>query len=250
MPDNERLQMPDRPFVLAIETSSRIGSVALGTEHKLISEKTFSAPLRHSTELFPAVQDLLHQVHAEPDDIDQVYVSIGPGSFTGLRVGVVCAKMLAWANGADLVLVDTLLAISAESPAEVCRVEIVSDAQRDDLFLGVYEVTKADADSDQVWLRSGSIEIVNAEAWAHGLASRSGDGFAIAGPGVEKAADFLPEGIRQLDRASAEPSASTIARLGEQLAMQGQLADPMTVEPFYLRKSAAEEKRDAAQNGS
>ena len=236
---------------LGIETSGRSGRIALRVDGKTLGERELSqAGRRHAQTLVLEIRDLLTDHSVTPANLDLVAVSEGPGSFTGLRVGVVCAKMLAWANGADLVLVDTLLAISAESPAEVCRVEIVSDAQRDDLFLGVYEVTKADADSDQVWLRSGSIEIVNAEAWAHGLASRSGDGFAIAGPGIEKAAEFLPDGIRQLDRASAEPSASTIARLGEQLAMQGQLADPMTVEPFYLRKSAAEEKRDAAQNGS
>ena len=236
---------------LGIETSGRSGRIALRVDGKTLGERELSqAGRRHAQTLVLEIRDLLTDHSVTPANLDLVAVSEGPGSFTGLRVGVVCAKMLAWANGADLVLVDTLLAISAESPAEVCRVEIVSDAQRDDLFLGVYEVTKADADSDQVWLRSGSIEIVNAEAWAHGLASRSGDGFAIAGPGIEKAAEFLPEGNRQLDRASAEPSASTIARLGEQLAMQGQLADPMTVEPFYLRKSAAEEKRDAAQNGS
>ena len=236
---------------LGIETSGRSGRIALRVDGKTLGERELSqAGRRHAQTLVLEIRDLLTDHSVTPANLDLVAVSEGPGSFTGLRVGVVCAKMLAWANGADLVLVDTLLAISAESPAEVCRVEIVSDAQRDDLFLGVYEVTKADADSDQVWLRSGSIEIVNAEAWAHGLASRSGDGFAIAGPGIEKAAEFLPEGIRQLDRACAEPSASTIARLGEQLAVQGQLADPMTVEPFYLRKSAAEEKRDAAQNGS
>jgi tRNA threonylcarbamoyladenosine biosynthesis protein TsaB len=234
---------------LGIETSGRSGRIALCVDGENLDERELSqAGRRHAQTLVLEIRDLLTDHSLAPADLDLVAVSEGPGSFTGLRVGVVCAKMLAWANGADLVMIDTLLAIAAESPQEVCRVEIVSDAQRDDLFLGVYEGT--DSEKCRVWSRSGSVEIVNSEAWALSLASRNGDGFAIAGPGVEKAAEFLPDGIRQLDRSSAEPSAATIARLGELLAKDGQLADPMTVEPFYLRKSAAEEKRDAAKSGS
>ena len=236
---------------LAIETSGRSGRIALRIDgHNLDERELSQAGRRHAQTLVLEIRDLLADHGVAPADIDLVAGSEGPGSFTGLRVGVVCAKMLAWANGSDLAMVDTLLAIAAESPHDVSRVEIVSDAQREDVFLGIYAAADASTDTGQsrAWQRSGSIEIAKVEAWAHSLTSRKSDGFAIAGPGVEKAAEFLPDRIRQLDRPNSEPSAATIARLGEQLAEAGQLADPMTAEPFYLRKSAAEEKRDAAQN--
>ncbi len=65
-------------------------------------------------------------------------VSVGPGSFTGLRVGVVCAKTLAYANGCQLAAVDTLEAIAANSPADVVSVHVIADAQRGDLFVADY----------------------------------------------------------------------------------------------------------------
>lgn len=237
---------------LGIETSGRSGRIALRIDGQDIDERELSqAGRRHAQTLVLEIRNLLTNHSAVPADIDLVAVSEGPGSFTGLRVGVVCAKMLAWANDTDLVMVDTLLAIAAESPRELSRVEIVSDAQRDDVFLGKYEGSDAvDSEECQLWQRPGSIEIVNVESWARSLTERISDGFAIAGPGVAKAAGFLPESVRQLERPSSEPAASTIARLGEQLQQEGRLADPMSVEPFYLRKSAAEEKRDAAQSGT
>lgn len=237
---------------LGIETSGRSGRIALRIDGLDLAERELSqAGRRHAQTLVLEIRDLLTNHSVVPADIDLVAVSEGPGSFTGLRVGVVCAKILAWANGTDLVMVDTLRAIAAESPKEVSRVDIVSDAQRDDLFLGRYEVLDAvNSEECRLWRRSGSIKIVNVESWAQSLTDRISDGFAIAGPAVTKAAEFLPESVRQLERPNSEPAASTIARLGEQLQQAGHLADPMTVEPFYLRKSAAEEKRDAAHHES
>ena len=68
-------------------------------------------------------------------------MSVGPGSFTGLRVGVVCAKTLAYATGARLAAVDTLEAIAANSPPDVETVHVITDAQRGDLFVGTYRRT-------------------------------------------------------------------------------------------------------------
>lgn len=243
---------------LGIETSGRSGRIALRIDGQNVDERELSqAGRRHAQTLIREVRDLLDDHDLKPTEIDVAAASHGPGSFTGLRVGVVCAKTLAWATGCQLAMVDTLLAIAAESPAEFRRVEVVSDAQRDEVFLGQFVVMgnvpapPDGAETSQapvVWQREGTIEIVNVEAWAQGLVEKAGDqSFAVAGPGLQKAAEFLPQEIRQLDRKREEPAASTIATLGESLVGAGQLADPMTVEPFYLRKSAAEEKREAAQ---
>jgi tRNA threonylcarbamoyl adenosine modification protein YeaZ len=223
MPDNERLQMPDRPFVLAVETSSRIGSVAIGTEHKLIDERTFSAPLKHSTELFPAVQDLLHQVHAGPDDIDQVYVSIGPGSFTGLRISASLAKAMHLATGVRIVTVDTLDVIAANvlhSPL-TCPASIatVLDAKRNQFFMAGYRLAApasptAGGDSMNVWTKLMDDCIITAQAFmdefvpSHAPVGLLGDGLLFhqdkfGHPGLS----ILPESLWT-------PKASSVYRLG------------------------------------
>lgn len=234
---------------LGIETSGRTGRIALRIDGENVDERELSqAGRRHAQTLLSEIRDLLQDHRLKPTEINLAAASHGPGSFTGLRVGVVCAKTLAWATGCQLALVDTLLAIAAESPLKIHRVEVVSDAQRDELFLGKYVAIKeAAAERGSVWQRERSIEIVNAEAWARGLESKLQDpSFAVVGPGLVKAAEFLSPEIHQLQRKHGEPAASTIATVAESLDT-GQLADPMTVEPFYLRKSAAEEKREAAQ---
>ena len=103
----------DNPLILAVETSGRLGSVALAQGDKLLSETSFSGPMRHSAEIFPAITDLLSKFDKKPDQIEQVYISAGPGSFTGLRIAVTFAKTLALANGAKIVAVDTLDVIAA-----------------------------------------------------------------------------------------------------------------------------------------
>ena len=103
----------DNPLILAVETSGRLGSVALAQGDKLLSETCFSGPMRHSAEIFPAITGLLNKFDKKPDQIEQVYISAGPGSFTGLRIAVTFAKTLALANGAKIVAVDTLDVIAA-----------------------------------------------------------------------------------------------------------------------------------------
>jgi tRNA threonylcarbamoyladenosine biosynthesis protein TsaB len=107
----------DNPLILAIETSGRLGSVALAQGDKLLSEKQFSGPMRHSAEIFPAVTDLLSRFDKKPDQIEHVYISVGPGSFTGLRIAVTLAKTLALANDAKIIAVDTLDCIAANVTA-------------------------------------------------------------------------------------------------------------------------------------
>jgi tRNA threonylcarbamoyladenosine biosynthesis protein TsaB len=96
------------PFILAVETSSRIGSVAIALGENLLAETKFAGPSRHSTELFPAICHLLDRFGKKPDQIEHIYISAGPGSFTGLRIAVTMAKTISLANAAKIVAVDSL----------------------------------------------------------------------------------------------------------------------------------------------
>ncbi|RPJ38284.1 MAG: tRNA (adenosine(37)-N6)-threonylcarbamoyltransferase complex dimerization subunit type 1 TsaB, partial [Planctomycetaceae bacterium] len=93
----------EEPLILAVETSSRVGSVALARGPALLAQSTFSGPLQHSAEIFPAISQLLNRFHFVPGDIAQVHVAIGPGSFTGLRIAVTMAKAAHLANATAIV---------------------------------------------------------------------------------------------------------------------------------------------------
>ncbi len=90
-------------LILAVETSSRIGSVAIALGGKMLAEVAFSAALKHSAELLPAMSALLESYGREPGQIEHIYISAGPGSFTGLRIAAAFAKTMHLANGASLI---------------------------------------------------------------------------------------------------------------------------------------------------
>ena len=98
---------------LSVETSSRIGSVAIAIGAKILDETSLSAPLRHSAEIFPAISELLYRFDLAPAQIEHIYISSGPGSFTGLRIAVTFAKTMHLANSAKVVAVNTLDVVAA-----------------------------------------------------------------------------------------------------------------------------------------
>ena len=98
--------MKDQSVILAVETSSRKGSVAIALDGKMLAEKAFSAPLRHSAEIFPAIGDLIGQFGLKPGQIKHIYISGGPGSFTGLRIATTIAKIMQLAHAVKIVTVN------------------------------------------------------------------------------------------------------------------------------------------------
>lgn len=227
-------------LILGVETSGLEGLIALARDGVLLSEMTLDrTKRRHAQSLIVDVQQLLRRHAIKPADIDIVATSIGPGSFTGLRVGVVFAKTFCFATDARLVAVDTLLAAAAAAPDDVTEVSAIADAMRDELFVGRYQRTR-----DGCWERAGSIVIQSNDEWLANSAAESSSHFAVTGPGLLKLKDALPPTVRCLEEAQWIPHASVLCMLAEQLAARREFADPLTLEPFYLRKSAAEEKRD------
>jgi len=229
-------------LTLGIETSGREASIALRQDGQSIAERALNASgQRHAQTLVAEIDQIFKKYGHAPADCDLIAVSIGPGSFTGLRIGVVCAKTFAYATGARLAAVDTFAAVAENSPAEVDDVWIVADAQRQELYTRRYY-----RDATTRFVADGSIEIVSSTDWA--AARKPGD--IINGPGVAKLAPEVSEVCRLLPEASRLPTAAKVAELGELQDGAGSTPDFWKVEPFYLRKSAAEEKRDAEERGA
>ena len=219
-------------LTLGVETSGRSGTIALLDGSSILAVRDLeTAGRRHAQTLVAEVQSLLCEFRYRPNDCGLVAVSIGPGSFTGLRVGVVFAKTFAWATKCPVTAVSTFQAMAEECPQSAEVVHVIDDAQRGDLFSGDFRP------GDHGERRcSREVAIRSIEDW--GRARNPGD--AVAGPGVKKLDSATIQQLRVLS--DHGPSAETVARIGQRSAANDEFSDVWTLEPFYLRRSAAEEK--------
>src|ERR1041385_8383863 len=119
------------PHLLVIETSGRAGTVGVAVGHDLRRVRRLDEARRHARDLAPAVAELLKAEGWKARDLQAVTVSRGPGSYTGLRVGIMSAKTLAYATGCVLLAVDTFAAIAHQAPAEALCLDVIADAQQD-----------------------------------------------------------------------------------------------------------------------
>jgi tRNA threonylcarbamoyladenosine biosynthesis protein TsaB len=225
-----------RMIVLGIETSGRAGSVALAIDGEVRAERELAASgRRHARTLIPELGDLLKSQGLAAAGIDAVAVSIGPGSFTGLRVGIVCAKTLAYALGCRIVGVDTFLAVAAaQDDIENCWV--IDDALRGDIFAGEY---RRDNGNWRCVVEPGLVSLAD---WRTSVPAP----MRVTGPGVDKLRGDLA-GLRLSEHERSTPWARQIALLGNAAVLAGHVDDPWTLEPRYIRRSAAEEKADAGR---
>ncbi|OHB72229.1 MAG: tRNA (adenosine(37)-N6)-threonylcarbamoyltransferase complex dimerization subunit type 1 TsaB [Planctomycetes bacterium RBG_13_63_9] len=219
--------------ILALETTEMIGSVAAMQDRNLLSERMLSTQQRSAQSLAPGLRSLLKQVRWRPADVELVAVSIGPGSFTGLRVGVATAKAFAYAAGAEILGVDTLQVIAAAAPDEIPALSAAVDAQRGQVVAQSFE-----RDSDGWPQPSGAAELIDAYLWLQGLAA----GAVVTGPVLGKLADRVPGHVTVLDAKYWPPKAASVARLAARDHAAGLRDDLWSLVPRYSRRSAAEEK--------
>lgn len=236
-----------KPLILAVETSGRIGSAAVAQSEQLLGEAVFETPVKHSAELFPAVSTLLNQLDRKPLQIDHIYISVGPGSFTGLRIAVTLAKIMHLANPTvKIVAVDTLDAIAAnaaeyikEKKMKINKIAAVLDAKRGQFFISAYRKTAENIHNltpltgwnkildDCIMLPAQFLEL---------FADRQQPTWLLGEGLVYYKDKFTTDGIKFVDEKYWPPRASNIHRLGFELARRGRFADPLTLQPKYLRR--------------
>jgi tRNA threonylcarbamoyladenosine biosynthesis protein TsaB len=220
--------------ILALESSGQAGSVAAACDERLLAEIPLAAGQRSAQSMAPAIAELIVQVGWKITDIGLVAVTVGPGSFTGLRVGVATAKTIAYAIGARCVGINTLSAIAAACSRQSGPLAVAMDAQRGEVFAAVFEWAKTE------WQIVGEPTIVDNEDWLAGLRP----GMAVCGPALGKLGGRLPHDVTVVDAALWSPQAASVARLAWERHQAGDYDDVFKLLPLYLRKSAAEEKRE------
>ena len=248
--------MAETELILAVETSSRIGSVALARGAELLAETTFSAPLKHSAEIFPAIRSLLDQYDLNPGQIEHIYISCGPGSFTGLRIATTIAKIMHLAHSVKIVTVDTLDVVAAnvinlfsdntlsasnhKLPAMSAeRIAAVLDAKRGQFFIAGYE---RDTDHEQystgqaIWKKVLPDCLMTTLQFLDRFACEAKP-IWLLGDGLLYYKDkFQANGVHFFDEMYWSPGAGKVLLLGRQMALKEQFADALTLTPNYLRK--------------
>jgi len=226
-------------LILILETSGRAGHVALARGGCILRRRRLDEARRHARDLAPAVAEFLAAEHRKPRDVQVVLVSRGPGSYTGLRVGIMAAKAFAYATGCSVIAVDTLTAIARQADVAIPALDVMADAQQDNVYLQRFARPGAEAELSPVT----PLSIKSLAEW---LATRP---VWVSGPGLHRYAERLPHDIQIVPRDRWDPQPESLLNLGLTRYEQGDLDDAWTVEPLYLRPSAAEERWDRGAGG-
>jgi len=187
---------------------------------------------RHGRLLVPSIRDLLRNAGCRPTDLDGVAVGLGPGSYTGLRIGVTAAKTLAYATGARLLPLDSMELIARNAPMEVERITVVADAQRHDLYVADFRRDRPGS----ALVRSGPTRFETREGWLASLR----EGMLALGPGLERLTTPLPSFLAPADPSWHQPRPEALIAAAVEAFESGVEAD-WSLEPLYLRRSSAED---------
>lgn len=229
-------------MILAIESATPHGSVALVSGEAVLGEALLPRERRVSETCLQAIDGLLAECGATPEGITHVAVSAGPGSFTGLRVGMAAAKGLCLGWRRDLVPVPTLHALAWRFPLEGTTICPVLDAKKKEVYAGFYR-----------WEKGTCVRIAPDAA----VSPRSLPGMLppgrvfFCGDGTVPYGGFLREALGE--RAAVPrpgdglPRASAVGLLAGILVAEGKAADARSVVPVYLRRSEAELRRQPPQ---
>ena len=237
--------------ILGIETATVACSVAVRSGGRLVAERTVLIPQAHSVKLASLAAGALGDAGITGDDLTAVAVSCGPGSFTGLRVGIATAKGLAMGWGKRVVPAPTLDALARTAlpwGGPICAALV---ARRGEVYYAVYDGRDG---TRLMGPRTGNIGSV-AETVRGALGSFNsgfGGNVGLLGDGAEALhrefetafggrVDVFPE-VRRL------PRAWSVCEVGERLLLSGEAADAAEIKPFYLRRSEAENNLERGES--
>ncbi len=224
-------------LILALDTATLVSSVALASHDKLVAELSLQTKKTHSELLMPHIEQIISTAGVEKKEIKAIAVSIGPGSFTGLRIGLATAKALAYAFGIPIIGVPTLAAIANNCPVPGAVLSPLLDAQKGNVYQAIY-----------TWNIDGLSEVepprVVALADALHVLGKFEKPAVVMGEGATMYREHILSsdcGVAIAEPHVAVPRAASVAMLAHRMMKQGISQDVMELEPFYIRRSEAEE---------
>ena len=224
-------------LILNLETATTICSVALAKDGCLLTLKEQNGDFSHAENLTLFIEDVLHQANVKLSDIDAVAVSKGPGSYTGLRIGVSTAKGLCYSLNKPLIAINTLqhLALSffkkeIQGDAFFCP---MLDARRMEVYCAIY-------DSFNKEIKSTAAEIIDEHSFSDLLNKKV---IYFFGDGAEKCKNVLSANKNAIFIDDLFPSAKNMILLSEQAFLDSSFEDVAYFEPFYLKDFIAGKKK-------
>lgn len=257
--------------VLGIETSGNMGGVVLSKDCQIILSKEFGS-MQHGKELVPAIKSAFHEIGWSPHDIDLIAVDVGPGSYTGLRVGVTCAKTLAYALHKPVIDVPIFDIIAENYQGNLCKTASlpssstaestgeekkfyeavhsgkfslcpVIDARRSHVYACIYTFVPASLERRSAgiqWKRETEFMVIQPE----GLVPILPRPIIIFGNGISPYKEvFQDKDIFIGKEEWAIPKVELVALLGEKMYESGHRCEIDKLLPLYLRQAEAIEKR-------
>lgn len=226
--------------ILAVDTTTPSGSVALLDNERLLGEFCLESPATHSARLFRAIDALLEAAGLGVGEVDGFAVAAGPGSFTGIRIGLGAVKSLAFASGKPVAPVSTLLALAMKPVAEGARLVCpLLDAKKEEIYAALFERRRAGLEE---LIAQG---VYSSDAFFARLPARRV--ITFIGGGLEAYREKLASHVRDKARISGRSPfiAAEVGRAGFRLIREGQGVSAAGLEPVYFRRSQAEEKSRA-----
>ena len=220
-------------MLLAIDTSSLVLSCALAEKDRLVAEWTVQKRLTHSEQLLPHMDEMMKEAGISKKEITGIAVSIGPGSFTGLRIGLATAKMAAHIWNVPLAGVDTLEALAWNMAGAQAFILPLLDAQRGNVYAALYGAF------DEMWLEekeeAAPVDEVIEAALRHG-----GPIIAVGECADTYREKLLNAGIKLAPPANRMARAASVAMAGWKKLEEGKTDSPLRILPNYIRRSEAE----------
>jgi len=183
----------------------------------------------------PAIAEMLKECGWEAKNLDAIATGIGPGSYTGLRIGLMSSRTLAMMTGARLLGISTFEILAQHGlEAGHAKVEIIADAQQDKIYAQRFENNNSNL------ISASELKIVSAAEW---IANRD-ISFAIAGPGVTKVLPLISANQGMVVEQSGNINKESFLALALKKLFSHHSDDPLSLQPLYLRRSSAEEQWD------
>lgn len=239
--------------ILALETATSSCSVAVTHGDNVLAELTLQVPRAHSTRLMPLVVQAIEDSGIAKADVDAIAVGIGPGSFTGLRIGLATAKGLGYALNKPCVGVSTLKAMAYGTGAQIGLVVPMLDAKRGDVYAAVYVAGDRDPNTWAELMPPSHIHVSKLAEAVRDLRTglrHTWQFVTLCGEAAGPYADQLgsDEVVRSAPAGAMLPRAWATAEVGRAMMSQGHGGDPDALAPLYLRKSEAEQLWEARKS--
>jgi tRNA threonylcarbamoyladenosine biosynthesis protein TsaB len=239
-------------LVLGIDSATPVSTVALADSEKLVAEIFYNTQKTHSERLMPMIDNMLKEVHLQITDIDGFAVAIGPGSFTGLRIGLATIKGLAHVLQKPLVGIPTLDGLAYNVQGVSGIICPILNARKNEVYTALYNGKTMDLLTEYLAVSPEKLLEIVRETMGETY-----EDVIMLGDGVPLFKEFfmekLGERLKFVSAASNLPRAAQIAQLGVEKLKNGKEDSLMNLKPYYIRKSEAEvriQKKDAGVKNS